>query len=254
MWEIHWQSLPFCRVLLLLSLSQWLIHFWKLHRLCRQDFRSEKLNPVTNTTLYFLPESYASFLSKTRSFKLNTKKLFLWHCSLQKSILVSICLLSWIVFLCFALNESLKIYFWKAKTNTFSGVANCPQRIDGSQKILNWFFFLFPKDFLRKVFCPVIRETFPNSNLIILVPAWYHMSRKYFIHRPEHLLYMRLKWSATRNGKWWSVVVKCWKKLPLLMIQAARWKKKRYIWQNETLCLEFSYNLKFARDRFTANK
>ena len=105
------------------------------------------------------------------------------------------------------------------------------------------------KDFLRKVFCPVIRETFPNSNPI-LVPAWYHMSRKYFIHRPEHLLYMRLKWSAMRNGKWWSVVAKCWKKLPLLMIQAARWKKKRYIWQNETLCLEFSYNLKFARDCF----
>ena len=153
---------------------------------------------------------------KTRSFKLNTKKLFLWHRSLQKSILVSIC-------------------------------------FDGSQKILNWFLFHFPKDFLRKVFCPVIREAFPNSNPI-LVPAWYHMSRKYFIHRPEHLLYMRLKWSAMRNGKWWSVVAKCWKKLPLLMIQAARWKKKRYIWQNETLCLEFSYNLKFARDRFTANK
>lgn len=155
MCEIHWQSLSFCRVLLLLSLSQWRIHFWKLHRLCRQDFRSEKLNPITNTTLYFLPESYASFLSKISSFKLNTKKLFLWHCSLQKSVLVSICLLSWIVFLCFALNESLKIYFWKAKTNTFSGGANCPQRIDGSQKILNWFFFHFPKDFLRKVFCPV---------------------------------------------------------------------------------------------------
>ena len=212
MWEIHWQSLPFCRVLLLLSLSQWLIHFWKLHRLCRQDFRSEKLNPIINTTLNFLPESYASFLSTTRSFKLNTKKLFLWHCSLQKSILVSIC-------------------------------------FDGSQKILNWFLFHFPKDFFRKVFCPVIRETFPNSNPI-LVPAWYHMSRKHFIHRPEHLLYMRLKWSAMRNGKWWSVVVKCWKKLPLVMIQAARWKKKRYIWQNETLCLEFSYNLKFARDCF----
>lgn len=89
LWEIHWQSLPLCRVLLLLSLSQWLIHFWKLHKLCRQDFRSEKLNPITNTTLYFLPESYASFLSKTRSFKLNTKKLFLWHCSLQKSIYFS---------------------------------------------------------------------------------------------------------------------------------------------------------------------
>lgn len=156
----------------------------------------------------------------------------------------------------FALNESLKIYLWKAKTNTFSGVTNCPLRIDGSQKILNWFFFHFPKDFLRKVFCPVIRETFPNSNPI-LVPAWYHMSTKLFIHRPEHLLYMRLKWSAMRNGKWWSIVVKCWKKLHLLVIQAARWKEKRYIILtnvNETLCLEFSYNLKCTTDRFTANK
>ena len=115
---------------------------------------------------------------KTRSFKLNTIKVVLMALQSPKIYInkISICLLSWIVFLCFALNESLKIYFWKAKTNTFSGVANCPQRIDGSQEILNWFFFHFPKDFFRKVFCPVIRETFPNSNLI-LVPAWYHLSR-----------------------------------------------------------------------------